>query len=135
MVDTGIPILEASCGDTCDRRVLRTLGRNGRFRKSRIKAPYDVADWWLSPTTSPLVVLLGLALREIYVSDVLIFPCAIPKSTGHQAIAFSLHPFKGDPAFKRGAMEQEVLAKWAAQPTNQIRKLQKRDGYWQSSYE
>ena len=38
-------------------------------------------------------------------------PAAIPKSTGHQAIAFSLHPFKGDPAFKRGAMEQEVLEK------------------------
>jgi hypothetical protein len=47
-------------------------------------------------------------------------PAAIPKSTGHQAIAFSLQPFKGDPAFKRGATEQEALAKWAAQPTNRF---------------
>jgi hypothetical protein len=59
-------------------------------------------------------------LQKIYVSDVLLFPAAIPKSTGHEAIGFSLQPFKGDPAFKRGAVEQEVLAKWAAQPTNRF---------------
>jgi len=50
-------------------------------------------------------------LQEIYVNDVLLFLAAIPKSTGDQPIGFSLQPFKGDPAFKRGAMEQEVLAK------------------------
>ena len=43
----------------------------------------------------------------IYGNDVLLFLCRYPKSTGHQAIGFSLQPFKGDPPLT--ASEREVL--------------------------
>ena len=51
-------------------------------------------------------------MQEIYVSDVLLFPCRYPQKHRPSSDRLSPPAVQGrDPAFKRGAMEQEVLAK------------------------
>jgi hypothetical protein len=88
------------------------IGAERPASKSRIKAPYDVSDWSLSPTPSRLVILLGLELQEICGSDVLQFPCCYPKSTGHQAIGFSLRGrSRANTAFNRMPGSRSFLEK------------------------
>jgi hypothetical protein len=50
-------------------------------------------------------------LQEIYGIDIPLFSCRYSKSTGHQAIGFSLRTFQGDTVFNWVPDSRSFLAK------------------------